>query len=155
MLVYPLSDAVGYYLGIHEEIGWGNLINCTVRIGMVEELVKFLPWFLILKFTNIIDEPFDYILYAALCAGGFAFTENLIYFQEAELHIIFVRATYCIVGHMFWSSTIAYGYVLYKYKYKAKRSKMYLVPFAFFIASFSHGLYDFFIFANISIIKGY
>ena len=150
LLVYPFSDSIEYYLNLRFTGGsWMDFVYCVVDIGMVEELVKFIPWFLLLKFTNIIDEPFDYILYAALSGAGFAFAENLIYFQEADLSIIFVRATYCIVGHMFWSSTIAYGYVLYKYKYKAKRSKMYLIPLSFLIAATAHGLYDFLIFENI------
>lgn len=150
LLVYPLSDMVSYYLGVHSGTSWSNLlIYSIVDVGMVEELVKILPWILILKFTNIMDEPFDYILYAALCGAGFAFTENLIYFKEVDLDIIFLRATYCIVGHMFWSSTIAYGYILYKYKHKGKRSKMYLIPVAFLLAALGHGLYDFFIFANL------
>jgi len=154
ILVYPFSDFLDFYIGINPEgSSWRELFYCIVDIGMVEELVKFLPWFLVLKFTKIIDEPFDYIFYAALSGAGFAFAENLIYFQEVDLDIIFVRATYCIVGHMFWSSTVAYGYILYKYKYKQARSKIYLIPVAFVLASIGHGLYDFFIFQNIGMLS--
>lgn len=153
-LVYPFSDLLRYYVNISFGGSWINDLTYTsLVIGLVEEVVKFLPWFFLLKFTKIIDEPFDYILYASLSASGFAFAENLIYFQELDLHIIFTRTTFCIVGHMFWASIIAYSFVLYKYKYKKAKNKYYLIPLGFIIAAFFHGFYDFLIFYNLGALS--
>lgn len=154
LLVYPFSDSIEYYFNFHFGNGWINdFLYSSITIGLVEELVKLIPWLLLLKFTNIINEPFDYILYASLSAAGFAFAENLIYFQEVDLNLIFIRATYCIVGHMFWSSIIAYGFILYKYKFKSNKRYWFIYPIVIIIAAASHGLYDFFLFYNISMIS--
>ncbi len=153
-LIYPLSDVLEIYFNLDWTGGWWNdFVYSTVVIGLVEEITKFLPWFLLLAFTRVIDEPFDYILYASLSAGGFAFTENLIYFQESDLHVIYSRATYCIVGHMFDASIIAYAFVLFKYQLKSKLKYWYVIPLGFVVASLSHGIYDFFIFKKMGILS--
>ena len=94
-----------------------------------------------MRFTKIVNEPFDYIKYASLSALGFAFVENLTYFNESSLNIIHGRALTAVVSHMFNSSIIAYGIILNKYK---QHKNPYLnFIFFFTLASISHGLYDF------------
>lgn len=141
-LVYPLSDFDNLIIGFKLN---GGLLNdffySVIGIGAIEEFVKILPLLLMLRFTKIINEPFDYIKYASLSALGFAFVENLIYFNESSLHIIHGRALTAVVSHMFDSSIIAYGLILNKYK----RPKNPYLNFIFFfaLASISHGFYDF------------
>lgn len=141
-LVYPLSDFDNLIIGFKLN---GGLLNdffySVIGIGAIEEFVKILPLLLMLRFTKIINEPFDYIKYASLSALGFAFVENLIYFNESSLHIIHGRALTAVVSHMFNSSIIAYGLILNKYK----RPKNPFLNFIFFfaLASISHGFYDF------------
>ena len=123
----------------------GNLINdffyCVFGIGAIEEFVKIIPLLIILRFSKIINEPFDYILYASLSALGFAFIENIIYFSEHNLQIIHGRALTAVVSHMFDSSIIAYGLILNKYK---RHRNQYLNFIVFFLlASLAHGFYDF------------
>lgn len=141
-LTFPLSDFNNHVLGFRLN---GEVINdflyCVIGIGAIEEFVKIIPLLLILRFTKIVNEPFDYILYASLSALGFAFVENLIYFSEHELHIIHGRALTAVVSHMFDSSIIAYGLILNKYK---RRRNPYLnFIFFFILASIAHGFYDF------------
>jgi RsiW-degrading membrane proteinase PrsW (M82 family) len=122
-----------------------NVLNdslyCVFGIGVIEELVKLIPFLIVLKFTKIIKEPIDYIMYASLSALGFAFVENLLYFDNGSIHIIHSRALTASVAHMFFSSLIAYGLILAKFKYK-KNTFLYGLLF-FFIAAFAHGFYDF------------
>lgn len=141
-LAYPLSDLDNLVFGFDLN---GGLINdffySVIGIGVVEEFVKIIPLLLMMRFTNEINEPFDYILYASLSALGFAFVENLVYFDEDRLHIIHGRALTAVVAHMFNSSIIAYGILLNKYKW---RKNPYLIFILFFIlAAASHGFYDF------------
>jgi RsiW-degrading membrane proteinase PrsW (M82 family) len=141
-LTDPLSDFNNLIVGFDLN---GNPLNdffyCVIGIGAVEEFVKIIPLLIILRFSKIINEPFDYILYASLSALGFAFIENLIYFSEHNLSIIHGRALTAVVAHMFNSSIIAYGLVLNKYK---RRKNPYLnFLFFFALAAISHGFYDF------------
>ncbi len=123
----------------------GGIINdflyCVFGIGCIEEFVKIIPLLILLRFTKIINEPYDYILYASVSALGFAFVENLLYFDESSLHIIHGRALVAVVSHMFDSSIIAYGLILNHYKRKNNRYLNFLL--FFFLAALAHGFYDF------------
>jgi hypothetical protein len=142
LVTFPLSDFNNVFFGF---VLNGGLINdffySVIGIGAIEELVKIIPLLLILRYTKIINEPFDYIVYASISALGFAFIENLIYFNEQSLHIIHGRALTAVVSHMFDSSIIAYGLMLNKYK---RRWNPYLnFLFFFSLAAIAHGFYDF------------
>jgi protease PrsW len=141
-LVYPLSDFNNLVLGFTLNGGVVNdFLYCVIGIGAVEEFVKIIPLLIMLRYTKAINEPFDYIIYASLSALGFAFVENLIYFEESSLHIIHGRALTAVVSHMFDSSIIGYGMMLNKYK---SFKNPYLNFLAFFaLASLAHGFYDF------------
>ena len=84
-------------------------------IGVIEEFVKFVPFLIILKFTKIINEPIDYIMYASLSALGFAFVENFNYFDDGSINIIHSRALTASIAHMVFSSLVVYGLILAKY----------------------------------------
>jgi RsiW-degrading membrane proteinase PrsW (M82 family) len=118
-----------------------DLLYCIIRIGVIEELVKILPVILILKLTNAINEPVDYLVYGSVSALGFAFSENLMYFNSYGPQIIMGRALTAVVFHMFLTSLAAYGLMLNKYK----SSKGLLTDFTkfFLLAAIIHGLYDF------------
>lgn len=141
-LTYPLSDFDNLVFGFKLN---GGLINdffySVIGIGAIEEFVKIVPLLLMMRFTKAVNEPFDYIKYASLSALGFAFVENLIYFNESNLHIIHGRALTAVVSHMFDSSIIAYGIILNKYKLHKNPYLNFIFFFA--LASISHGFYDF------------
>lgn len=141
-LCLPIYDYFQYNTSIALGISpFMDFIYSVFVIGFSEELVKIIPLILLIRFTNKLQEPFDYILYASVAALGFAFTENLIYLQEPGN--IVIRSVMSTVGHMFWSSTIAYTYVLAKYKYKSKRNLILFPLVGFLLACFAHGFYDF------------
>jgi protease PrsW len=140
--VYPLSDFNNLVLGFTLNGGVVNdFLYCMIGIGAIEELVKIIPFLLMLKFTKAINEPFDYIKYASLSALGFAFVENLIYFDENNLHIIHGRALTAVVFHMFASSILAYGIMLNKYRWHKSPALVFMAFLA--LASLAHGFYDF------------
>lgn len=141
-MTYPLTDFDNLIVDFKLN---GSLINdffySIIGIGCIEELVKIIPLLLMMRFTNAVNEPYDYIKYASLSALGFAFVENLIYFHESNLHIIHGRALTAVVSHMFNSSIIAYGMILNKYK---RHENPYLnFIFFFALAAIAHGFYDF------------
>jgi len=142
LITYPLSDFDNLIFGFKLN---GGLINdflySVIGIGAIEEFVKIIPLLLMLRFTKAVNEPFDYIKYASLSALGFAFIENLIYFDENSLQIMHGRALTSVVSHMFDSSIIAYGLILNKYKRRRNRALNFIAFFT--LASLAHGFYDF------------
>ncbi|HET6225540.1 MAG TPA: PrsW family intramembrane metalloprotease [Bacteroidia bacterium] len=149
--VWLLYDVYKYGFGFDEN---GEVINdflyCVFGIGVIEELVKLIPFLIILKFTRTIKEPIDYIMYASLSALGFAFVENCLYFENGSINIIHSRALTASVGHMIFSSIIGYGIVLAKFRYKKNQFLIGLL--SFFIAAFAHGFYDFWLFHHVPFI---
>ena len=136
------------YSFIHE-VGFRNsaslfpsFMYSVFGIGLIEETIKLIPLLLILKFTKAIDEPYDYILYASVSALGFAFVENAMYLKTYGLEIINGRALYATVAHMTFSSILAYGLFLNKFK-QSKTNPVVLFLLFYFLAIFSHGFYDF------------
>ena len=76
--VFPISEALqglGFSL---DGTPLNDFMYSTIVIGMVEEFVKVLPVLLLLRFSNQIDEPIDYIVYGGMSALGFAFIENIL-----------------------------------------------------------------------------
>lgn len=121
---------------------------CVVGIGMIEELVKIIPLLLVVVFSKKLKEPIDFIVFASISALGFAFVENLIYFEDSGLKTIQGRALTATVTHMFNSSLVAYGIVIGKFTKKAWWG-WYFLGF-YLIASIIHGFYDFWLINNLA-----
>lgn len=141
-LTFLLSDLTSMYTGFNLNGGILNdLLYCIIGIGVIEELVKIIPVILILKYTRAINEPVDYLVYGSVSALGFAFSENLLYFNSYGPQIMMGRALTAVVFHMFLTSLAAYGLMLNKYK----AGKGFLNDFIkfFLVAAIIHGLYDF------------
>ncbi|MCB2195877.1 MAG: PrsW family intramembrane metalloprotease [Bacteroidetes bacterium] len=141
-ITFFLSDLNTIYFGfsLNGKI-WNDLLYSIIGIGFIEELVKIVPVILILKFTKAINEPVDYIIYGSISALGFAFAENLLYFNNYGPQIITGRALTAVVFHMFLTSLAAYGLMLNKYK-SGKLIRGNFILF-FMLAAIIHGLYDF------------
>lgn len=139
---YFLTDVINDQLHFNLT---GELLNdffySVFGIGAVEELVKFLPFFIMLVFTRQVNEPIDYIIYASLSALGFAFIENLLYFDEGSLYLMHGRALTAVISHMFDASVIGYGLMICRYK--SKRNIVFGFLVCFLLAAFTHGFYDF------------
>lgn len=126
---------------------WNDWWYCVIRIGLLEEVVKIIPFLLILIFTKQINEPFDYLLYGALSALAFAFLENIQYLSNTQLNAVFGRALFSSVSHMFDTSVVCYTMVLAKYR-KAWWQWLAL-PVGLVLASLAHGFYDFWLISDV------
>ncbi len=150
-LTFLLSDLNTIYFGftLNGTI-WNDLLYSIIGIGVIEELVKIIPVILLLKYSNAINEPVDYIVYGSISALGFAFAENLLYFNNYGPQIIVGRALTAVVFHMFLTSLAAYGLMLDNYR-SGKLIKGNFLLF-FLSAAIIHGLYDFWL-INPMVIK--
>jgi hypothetical protein len=91
------------------------------------------------------------MLLPIVSAIGFAFSENLIYVNSEDYEIIFTRSAICVAVHMSCSAMI--GYSLYRGLLQKKwYFKIGFVILGFILASLIHGLYDYFIFTNKSML---
>ena len=122
----------------------GNPLNdflvSTFQVGMLEELAKTIPFlFFLALFHKQFNEPVDFLLFISVSALGFSAVENVLYFNSKGPEIINGRAILSSVGHMFDTSLVAYGIILYRYK---KKNILVILLFLL-LASLSHGIYDF------------
>lgn len=150
-LTLPLSDAVHGLLNINysENTFYNLFVYSFIGIGMIEELVKYIPVLFIVFFTNEVDEPIDLIYYACLSALGFSFIENLIYFRDINGSIIITRALTATVGHMVDSTFVIYGLMLVLFR--ESKPKAWIIIKYYLIGSFVHALYDYFLFEDLII----
>jgi RsiW-degrading membrane proteinase PrsW (M82 family) len=118
-----------------------DLLFCVVGIGLIEESVKIIPVLIMLRFTRQVNESFDYILYAAVSALGFAFIENLGYFQLSGLQNISGRALSSVMVHMGLTSMVMYGVLMARYRRGGSGAAAFLLSLA--AACAIHGMYDF------------
>ncbi len=137
--IYDLVKSFGFNLN---DKPLNDFLYCVFSIGLIEESVKLIPLIIILKFTKAVNEPYDYILFASVSALGFAFAENIMYLNRYGAEVILARTFYAAIAHMTFSTTIAYGLLLKKYRY-FKTPKWLIYSLFFGIAIFSHGFYDF------------
>jgi RsiW-degrading membrane proteinase PrsW (M82 family) len=141
-LVFPISGFIKNYLQFRLN---GEPINdfayCVIGIGMVEELVKMIPLIIIVRFHKIVNEPYDFLLYASISALGFAFVENSLYIQNSSFFAINGRALMSTVAHMTFSSVIGYAFMIASCRRPG--NGWYVILGGFLLASGMHGFFDF------------
>jgi len=120
-----------------------DLVYCVFGIGLFEETAKMIPFLLVLWLTREINESIDYIIYASVSALGFAFAENLVYFNESGLAIMETRSLMSVLLHMVDSALVAYG--LFLARYRSRGNPVFYFLLFFFLACLLHGLFDFWI----------
>ena len=149
LITLLINDLKGlFFLWDLDGFFFNDLLYSIFMIGVPEELAKITPFLLLLALSKKLKEPLEYIVYASASALGFAFIENLLYFQEASHGIIHGRAYLSVIGHMIDSSIVAYCFVLYHFKQKKKTNILILFLITFALGSIAHGLYDFLLFQN-------
>lgn len=140
--VFPISRYINGVLNFQLN---GDTLNdffyCVITIGMVEEFVKLLPLLVIIRFKNVVREPYDFLFYASISALGFAFIENALYIQKTNFYSINGRALMATVAHMTFSSVVGYSVMISVYK-RHWFGWRYLVG-GFLLASVMLGFYDF------------
>lgn len=141
----PLYDIVRYEFGFdlsQDGNFFHDFLYCVFGIGLIEELVKIVPLLLFLQFTKLIRGPMDYLIYASLSALGFAFVENLMYFDSGHISIMHSRVLVACLGHMAMTATVAMGLILARYRYGGRYTIPLFLAF-YMIAALTHGIYDF------------
>jgi len=142
--VFPLGDALYAWDAVRLNGQWLNdLVYTVLHVGVVEELVKIAPVFLIALFSRQINEPVDLIIYGGLSALGFATVENILYFTNYGLNIAYTRFLSSTVLHMSMTGYICYLWA--RARFIRNRNPVGSIVLGFLLASIAHGLYDYFL----------
>lgn len=165
-ITYLLGFIAGYacfksynlltFLGLPEDAsflmenhGLPFLLYSLGVVGLLEELIKFLPFILIVVRFKAFDERVDGIIYAAVIALGFASYENLHYLPLLDGFPLFGRAIASPLTHTIFASIWGYcaGTACLKYKSGQSAQNCRRVWKAslkgLLIASLFHGIFDF------------
>lgn len=157
LLTYGLGIAAGYlglrayevleFIGLRhdayalaESSRWGLLVYAVGVIGLVEETVKFIPFWLIGTRLHHFDEPIDGIIYASFVALGFATYENFYYLPALDGLEAIGRAVVSPVVHVAFASV--WGYACSRAQIEG-RSLWPAAGRALLLAAVLHGAYDF------------
>jgi RsiW-degrading membrane proteinase PrsW (M82 family) len=133
-----------------EQHGLPFLLYCLGVVGFLEELLKFLPFILIVVRFKAFDERVDGIIYASVIALGFASYENLHYLPLLDGFALFGRAIASPLTHTIFASIWGYcaGLACLKYKStksgQARRLVWKSCILGLIIASLLHGIFDYF-----------
>ncbi|HEX5135374.1 MAG TPA: PrsW family glutamic-type intramembrane protease [Planctomycetota bacterium] len=95
--------------------GWlpgpsSRLFDNFVRIGLVEEAMKLLPFLLFACRNPAFDEPMDGIVYAAAAALGFATAENALYATVYGGDVLVYRAFTSTLAHLAFAGLWGYAW---------------------------------------------
>jgi len=125
--------------------------NAFVVAALVEEAFKFAAvYFLIWRNPNF-NETFDGIVYAVFISLGFALVENLLYVfgSDEGIKIGMMRAFTAVPAHAMFGIMMGYRFGLAKFI--PSRRNEFLVM-AFIVPFFFHGVYDFILMSEESIL---
>jgi RsiW-degrading membrane proteinase PrsW (M82 family) len=115
-------------------------VSWILGVGLTEEFSKFFLVRLFLYPRKAFNEPYDGIVYCAMCGMGFATVENIMYVVEGGFPVALGRAFFSIPGHASWSVLV--GYFLGKQKFEGRWG---LAWVGVLIAAGLHGLFNFFL----------
>ena len=116
-----------------------NLFVCLIAVALPEEIIKIIPFLLVLKYRKFVNEPIDFLIYSSASALGFAFYENINYiigYSETG-NIVAIRSFLPSVMHMVVSSIFSFGIFLY-----LKSKKVKFIFIGLILASLIHAVYN-------------
>lgn len=148
-----VSDFVGSALPIDSGGHWWLALTASIiHIGVVEEVIKFIPVLLVILFIKRDEEPFDLMLVGTLSALGFATLENVMYFSLDGLGLTLSRYLYSTIVHISMTGIVCYSWVRVRYFRPTNQILGILTGLA--LAAFVHGAFDYFLFGPYSRITG-
>jgi RsiW-degrading membrane proteinase PrsW (M82 family) len=118
---------------------WRALAEATLRIGLVEELAKFLPVWIYSRRSGYFDEAGDGLVYATTSAVGFATAEAAAILGTGLRSVRLLGLLALPVTHGLFSAT--WGWGVGRTVLHDRWSPVWIVA-GLAVASLTHGLYD-------------
>ena len=116
-----------------------NFFNCLLLVAIPEEIIKIIPLMYVLKYSNFVNEPIDYLIYSSIGALGFAFIENIDYIQNYSEtgNIVAIRSFMPLIMHISTTSILGFSIFLFMHSNKVK-----YIFYALFFSSILHAAYN-------------
>lgn len=121
------------------------LLYCIVGVGLVEELFKFAPFWVMTRFSDF-NEEIDGIFYASAVALGFASFENIYFLPQLTGFALFGRAMASPLSHTVFASV--WGYLVGRRRVLGRKTWPAVLA-GVGLAALFHGLFDFFTFSPV------
>lgn len=124
----------------------GGVADIAVKMFLIvalsEELCKLgvVKW--VIYHDPEMDEPFDGIVYCVAASLGFAILENILYVLQGGVVIGIMRALLSIPAHALFAVFMGFYVGLSKFAPTPAKRRA-LIWRGLYVATFSHGLYDF------------
>jgi RsiW-degrading membrane proteinase PrsW (M82 family) len=146
-LVFPITDIASIYLDTRMTGEFfHDMLYAIFMIGIPEEVVKIIPVIVLVYIFGLAKDPLDYVVLGCFSALGFAFLENMMYFQELRSGIIHGRAFFSAIGHMIFSSVATYAFVYARFRVADPLNKVWVIAAGLMGAAIVHGFFDLFLF---------
>lgn len=136
-----LQPALEYYFP-HNSLTYFSIFAFIV-VSLSEELVKFVMLRFYAYPAKCFDEPFDGITYSVMVGMGFATLENIMYVFNYGFTTGVLRMFMSVPSHATFA--VLMGYYIGLAKFDKKNSAKHMLR-GLFLATFFHGVYDFFLF---------
>ena len=132
------------------EISWqnkilGNLFNSIVKIGLIGEVVKIIPIFIVYYlFKKQLESPIDVFVFFMISVLGYSAIENYYYSLLNEYYFFNDKTVLRTLGEMYCTSIIAYSVIDYRFHSRSKKP-LRIVLYTL-LAAVLHGFYDFWLY---------
>jgi len=139
-----LGDIVDKWMPLLHLSGWSyDLAFSVIRIGVVEELVKFTPVLLVVLLTRRDMQPLNLLILGSMSALGFSTLENALYFSTHGLGIAFSRFLFSTLMHLANTSIVCYVWA--RARVIRRGCNLQAALAGLILAALVHGVYDFFV----------
>jgi len=119
-------------------------LYCIGVVGFLEEIIKFLPFILLVVRLKAFDEEIDGMIYASVLALGFASYENLHYLPLKTGFTQIGRAMASPLTHTIFSSIWGHMVGTAIFSRRSKKAVWGAALKGIVLASLLHGIFDFF-----------
>jgi protease PrsW len=141
------SFSVFVAAGIEMALGKGGpLVEPFINIALTEELCKYIILMVFFFRKPGFNEPYDGIVYAGFISLGFATLENVFYVVEKGVAVAIVRMFLSVPAHAIFG--VVMGFFVGGARF-FKGKKITFLGLGLLGAVFLHGLYDYFLMADI------
>lgn len=141
LITFGITIPFDIFISIHPDNLIGQFYDAFFKVALVEEFSKFIFVRFILYPNKNFNEPFDGIVYAVMVSMGFATLENLVYVYRYGFETGLLRMVTAVPAHATFG--VMMGYFLGRAKFTHSR-EVYLSFVALLVATFFHGIYDYF-----------
>jgi hypothetical protein len=130
------------WLGVSGSFLIDDFLTNLIMVGPVEELCKFLVFYLIVRKLDSVREPIDGLLQGATVGLAFALVENVAYAWWYGPEIIPFRSVFNVAGHLSYGALWGMLYAILTMSSSSRKPRFRTFLLVVIPAGVVHGLYN-------------